>query len=398
MIQKAFDLIEKSDIDSLIDNRQSESKILEYKQDLPGETPRSKKEFLADVSSFSNASGGYIIYGIREKRDKSEEKTGLPESVQPIQGSTPDQAILRMEQIIRDGITPRLRFQIRSIRGWGSDGNEFVILLHIPKSFASPHMVVYDRSQKIYSRTSAGKYLLDVHEIRAAFLATDSQHERLKRFRQDRLGQIISDEAPIKLASPRRFVIHIIPIASFINNERLNIEAERDVLVNLRPMGVSGWDHRFNLDGFITYGGNSGDPNCCMSYSLLYFNGVIEAVVSGIGNDVCLPFEEIINMIIVVIQRYITVIKSYNITTPVVVSAAILGCKGLRAVFQQGRGEPNGSCVIDRDAMILPDVILEEYENDIHTLVRPMLDAIWNMCGMARCSWYDSKGRRIARG
>lgn len=67
MISKSFDQIEKSDISALITNEVRENRMLDYKEKLPGSSDSEKTEFLADVSSFANAAGGYILYGVREK-------------------------------------------------------------------------------------------------------------------------------------------------------------------------------------------------------------------------------------------------------------------------------------------------------------------------------------------
>lgn len=46
-------------------HRVPESRTLEYKRDLPDPKDRdSKREFLGDVTSFANAQGGDIVYGI----------------------------------------------------------------------------------------------------------------------------------------------------------------------------------------------------------------------------------------------------------------------------------------------------------------------------------------------
>ena len=62
MIQKNFDDITKTDIDFLVANKIGEIKTLEYKGKLPSSQDSDKKEFLADVTSFANASGGDIVY------------------------------------------------------------------------------------------------------------------------------------------------------------------------------------------------------------------------------------------------------------------------------------------------------------------------------------------------
>jgi len=282
MIQKAFNDITKADIDFLIENKIAEFKTLEYKEKLPGPTDKNKKEFLADIASFANASGGDIVYGIKAAKDANNKKTGAPEKIVPLQGETIDEAKLRIENIIRTGISPRITVHVKEITGYGNDNNGFIILVRIPQSFASPHMVT-SKSSPFFCRTSAGKYPLDVQEIRSAFLATDSQAERIRSFIQNRLAKIMADETPMKLSAPHRLVLHVLPLNSFLNHKRLDLSNNYNLRSNFMPIDVSGWDHRYNLDGFLTHR-SCRKTKLCESYCQLFFDGSIEAVCTNILN------------------------------------------------------------------------------------------------------------------
>jgi hypothetical protein len=62
-LSKPLEAIEESDLQALVDNQVSEHKTIEYKEALLGNADGDKKEFLADVSSFANESGGdYRVY------------------------------------------------------------------------------------------------------------------------------------------------------------------------------------------------------------------------------------------------------------------------------------------------------------------------------------------------
>src|SRR6266849_668165 len=106
MIQKPLDRIEKANLDSLVANEVREGRTLDYKQQLPSDAEKNKKEFLADVSSFANATGGDLLIGVVEKRDAEGKTTGVPESVPGLAGINPDAAVRRLENMIRDGIKP----------------------------------------------------------------------------------------------------------------------------------------------------------------------------------------------------------------------------------------------------------------------------------------------------
>ena len=58
VLNKPLEAIEENDLQALVDNQVAERKTIEYKESLPGNADGDKKEFLADVSSFANASGG----------------------------------------------------------------------------------------------------------------------------------------------------------------------------------------------------------------------------------------------------------------------------------------------------------------------------------------------------
>src|SRR5260221_10582242 len=101
-LDKPLASIEESDLQALVDNQVSEHKTFEYKEALPGNADGDKKEFLADVSSFANASGGDLIYGIREQ-------SGVPAELSGLGLSDVDAEILRLEAVckgLRSGFEP----------------------------------------------------------------------------------------------------------------------------------------------------------------------------------------------------------------------------------------------------------------------------------------------------
>lgn len=190
---KPLDVVTEETLQSLIDNEVMEMKTIEYKRELNIGTDSEKKEFLADVSSFANASGGDIIYGIEEDK----EIKGKPVDLCGLDILNMDGLKLKIDGIIRDGIEPRMRIDEPKILKL-TNGNS-VLILRIPRSWASLHMIKFKGSSKFNSRTSAGKYPLDVSEIKAAFLASETIVERVRNFRLDRLSKCIAGETPVQI-------------------------------------------------------------------------------------------------------------------------------------------------------------------------------------------------------
>src|SRR6266540_626883 len=100
VLAQALASITESDLQRLIDNEVAETRTIEYKLALPGTRDAERKEFLADVSSFANANGGDLLYGVEAIR-------GVPRALRGLSSGSEDDDILRLESMIRDGITPR---------------------------------------------------------------------------------------------------------------------------------------------------------------------------------------------------------------------------------------------------------------------------------------------------
>src|SRR5579862_405400 len=141
MLPRNIEEVTADHIASLLDNKVSERKVLEYKEELPQASDGAKKEFLGDVSSFANSSGGDIIYGIRDERDGTGKATGVPEAVVGLSGANVSAEITRLESMMRDGIRPRI--PNAHARGIEILGKGSVVLLRVEQSWLRPHMVTY---------------------------------------------------------------------------------------------------------------------------------------------------------------------------------------------------------------------------------------------------------------
>ncbi len=196
MLPINIDQISSEHVTSLLIDKVTERKTLEYKERLPEGSDGAKKEFLADVCSFANASGGDIVYGITDERDADGKPTGIPESITGVLDENVSGVCTRLEAMVRSGISPRIpsvQAKAVEIPGQGS-----VVLLRIGRSWIGPHMVTYGGTSRFYSRHSTGKYQLDVQEIGQAFAEQKSLGEELRNWRSDRVARLLS-EGPVRL-------------------------------------------------------------------------------------------------------------------------------------------------------------------------------------------------------
>ena len=159
---KLFIEITDSDIRTLKDNRVPESQELEYKQELPGNSDSAKKEFLADISAFANAQGGYLIIGIGEE-------SGNPRKAHAfVNVRNPEGERNRMINVCFEKIEPRFpELDIRAIQV----GDDTVLVCHVLESDQKPLCARPDGEHHYFwRRYEDGNRLMSVPEIRACLV------------------------------------------------------------------------------------------------------------------------------------------------------------------------------------------------------------------------------------
>ncbi len=355
---------------------------------LPGGTDDAKREFLADVSSFANAAGGDIIYGVKEDE-------GIPTSINGLPAIDPDAEILRLDNSIRDGIEPRVPgVQIKAVDGF-ADGP--VIILRVPKSWCSPHLVKFKNWSRFFSRTNAGKFQMDVTEIRSAFALSDTLPERIRRFRDDRLSKIISGETPIPLGSSGKTVLHLLPLSAFSSSSTVDVLAVAQGQFHLKPMLVSSWDGRMNLDGYFSYYQSEGQP--CYSYTQLFHNGIIEAVDNFTlsGEHKLIPSSNFESNLVQILPQYLTLLSQLNIMPPVFIMLSLVGVKGFSLVPEYESVAFRNQHTIDRDIIVLPEVMIENLSQSSASILKPIFDTLWQSAGHLRSYNFDEQGNWVPR-
>ena len=242
MLPAQLDSVDEGHLNALVTNGVPESRSLEFKAKLVWGTESERKEFLADVSAFANAGGGDLVLGI-------EEDNGAASKVVGLDSFDPDKDILKMESMIRDGIKPRI-VGIRPRSVVLSNGRR-VVIVRVPNSLNRPHMVAFKNWSRFFSRNSAGKYQLDVEELRSAFVASESLTERIRQFRIERVDAILQGNAPASLSGRTCVCIHMIPISAFGQSSSLDVATVRERGEALPPIGRRGWNPRVNFDGLL---------------------------------------------------------------------------------------------------------------------------------------------------
>lgn len=379
-----------TDIENLVDNRVREDRHLDYKQELPGRKESDKKRFLADVSALANSTGGDIIFGIEEQRDSSGAPTGEPKGIIGLQVANADQEILRLTNIIDNGLDPAILPKTEALPVDTKDG--VVLILRVPKSFTAPHMI--RSSGWFYARHTSHNVPMDTATLRASFTSSTDWSERTERFRLHRLAKLMADELPVPAHGPERLVLHLVPFSAFTPDAGVDVRGFKKVSVRPIISEYLGSVCRFNLEGLCVH--DTTTP--CSSYSQFFRAGALEAVVyeGNPGRDrrfVRLHFIE--DHTAKALTLYAKLLLQQGAALPMAVLLSFLGAKGCEAI--RGCNSSDRLEIITRNDIILPSVILADLTTDPEVLMRDVFDALWQACGYERSLSYSESGEWVRK-
>jgi hypothetical protein len=88
-------------------------------------------------------------------------------------------------------------------------------------------------------------------------------------------------------------------------------------------------------------------------------------------------------------------IRPEEIEPPASVFVTVCGAKGAALFIDYSRTGYRGNGQFDRDLLVLPEVLLQDFESDVTQLTKSMIDGLWQASGFARSFDYDEKGTWI---
>ncbi len=379
-LDRPFQEIDEKDILELIANQVAEGKTIDYKRDAIGRKDSDVKEFLFDVSSFANASGGDILIGMEEKR-------GLPAEISGLENVDPDKEISRLENLCRDHIdrriTPAMQMKVIQVQ------SKLVLLIRVPKSWSAPHMVTFGSTNKFYSRNSNGKYLLDVAEIRSAFLRSETLAQKIREFRVNRLSLVVSGDTPALLEDGPKIVLQMVPANFADPGRRLDLARfERQYVKLLGTTSFIG--PYYNLDGMISMDGRR-------SYAQRFWSGAIETtscsyslLVQDTQGTRFIPSVKLEEDLIDTCSALLSFQQLLAVELPIIVMVSLLGVRGFRLAVNPELG--NSLSLTDRDDLIIPETLVQDFSTPSEVFLRPVFDAIWNAFGFPSSPHFDGRG------
>jgi hypothetical protein len=361
-----------------------EDKFIEFKESLALSTSDEKEEFLADVSSFANAAGGDLLIGMRETEGVASELRGI--DIPNIDAETQ-----RLENIIMGGIEPRIPGIV--IHQVQMKSSKYAVVIRIPRSWVSPHMIRLNWNSRFYSRNSNGKYILDVLEIKQAFLLSETITERIRNFRMGRLARMAAMETPVPLTSGPKLIVHVVPMHAFDLSTNFDLSMAQTEVTSFRPI-VEGLvsEPRYNFDGFLRSSFPSRSSEA-ISYIQIFRNGAIEAVdtyvLSTYQADKTIFGNYLEDSLLGALPGYLSFQKKLGVDLPIFVMLTLQGVASFKIVPDGISHHMNAPLPIDRPDLLVPEILIQDFDCKLGEALKPTFDAIWNASG-----WKESMSLR----
>jgi len=260
-----------------------------------------------------------------------------------------------------------------------------ILILGIPKGLGLPSMVTYNQTNKFYKRRNSGKYAVDVYELNNMFMQNQVLKEKASDFRKKRIKSVLNQESLPNLVVDNSFFVHIIPF-SFLDNHIVDFsKAEKDNILDMRPIRTSSWDKMYNIDGYATFS-TSPDRKQITSYNQIFRNGIYEAYTSEMffedrnGNIIAFNGKTMIEETLRTISQGLKVLNHMQFEPPFLVSFSFHNVFG-KLLYNDVSFY---SRPFKQNEIIFPLILIPTYESDIYSLIKPNFDILWQSFGYAK--------------
>ncbi len=383
----------EADLQALVTGGVREDRTLEFKQDTYGASDDARVEFLADISAFANTLGGDLVLGVEEAQGVASASVGMA-TVTDI-----DQEILRLTQIARSGLQPRL--PVLELHPVPLTGGRHALVIRVGRSYQAPHRVIFKGRNRFWARSSVSRYEPDVDELRALFSVAPQVATRVREMRSDRVVRILAGETPIPLKDdPGISILHLIPLASADPMPR---QVDLDRLRSAGawfPWGATGYNERKNFDGFLTYSSAEGEKT--RAYIQVFRSGVVEVAATGtvlVHNMTRTVWvKQLARDFVQQVHKLVPVLLSAEVDPPYSVQLTISGVRG--TTFRVENTNPafllhHASLAVERDTLFFMDALLAEGDStfgQIATALKPTLDQLFQTAAYRACPWFNADG------
>lgn len=381
------------DLSSLHENLVGESRQLDYKLELPGNSTKERMEFLADATALANTAGGVIVYGIREAKDSEGQNTGLPEEIRGIPQLRFAAEESRMISMLNDAVSPAIGGVAKLQEVANPIGGDPLLVLGIPQGFAGPHMVTLEKSNKFWRRSESGKYQPGINELRSMFNEHSVWSEAAEAFRAKRLARTARGELLGWLHFESPIFFHVLPLGRL--DALLDLSGRyEELLRHLFPPGPYSVNGRYNTDGLMGY---HQPDNRIKAYTQLFRFGGLEGYdteyvkqgkVEGEKRAVLAAHSMLRNALTWFPNAVQLLATQLDVVPPYGLGVAV---QGVRDATIPGERGYHRSEAIEVDDIVLPLVVINDARAEtVLDALYPIFDVVWQSAGHQKAPRWQS--------
>lgn len=380
----------QADLERLIATGATEGQHLDFKRDFPANwDEKAKGRFMADVTAFANAGGGDIVYGLAEDGD-AKANVVVPQVL-----SNLDAEVRRLQDFMLNLAEPRLPGAvIQPVPVSVSGVNGHAIVIRIPQSWAGPHRT--KTNMHFYVRDGLRNRQLDIPEIRALFLRSESHAQGMRDFRSERLSKVVTGQTPVPLGAGPKLVVHAIPTQAALGQVYIDpvpyAQRRRTLpVIGTQPVGQVG----LNLDGAFGAIVSAAEraPGYTQQFRQGFFEGVWELAPFGGAPQPVLPgaaYERYLNGFLGQVRGELA---AHDVGQELAVFVSLVGADQAVLVgpSDMGTGWGYSTKAFDRKDVLLPDVIADP-DTSIGKGMRPAYDLMCQAAGYEGSPHYGEDG------
>jgi hypothetical protein len=221
----------------------------------------------------------------------------------------------------------------------------------------------------------------------------EAWRQKAAAFRSERIKALANAESFVPLEAGPKLVLHCIPLESFATDTQHDVFA----LGGVYPMywsHLTAWGPRINIEGSICVAAGEPSP----AYTQIYRNGAIEAVRVGVlsrhflshpSDASIIPSLTYEEAVVQYVLHCFQLMRQLGCIAPVLIGITLIGVKGMTLAGTNSK--------IDRDVLVLPEVLVEDLSARPSPLLKKALDWVWNACGSAGSPHFDASGNWIGQ-